>query len=60
MHYNALTEDKKSFAFKIVFFLALLSLIALIYFESRLLIDAVYFAIVFILFIKFLIIKLYH
>lgn len=60
MHHNALTDDKRSFAFKIVFFLVLLSFIALMYLESGLLKDAFYFAVVLILFIKFLIIKLYR
>lgn len=60
MHHNTLTDDKKSFITKVIFFLILLSIIALIYLESGVLKDLVYFAIVFILFIKFLIIKLYH
>lgn len=60
MHHNALTGDKKGFIIKIIFFLALLSLVALMYLESHMLKDALYFAVVFVLFIKFLIIKLYY
>lgn len=60
MHHNALTEDKKSFLIKIIFFIVLLSLVALMYLESGMLKDALYFIVVFILFIKFLIIKLYY
>lgn len=60
MHHNALTEDQKSFLIKIIFFIVLLSLVALMYLESGMLKDALYFIVVFILFIKFLIIKLYY
>lgn len=60
MHHNVLTEDKKSFVIKVIFFLVLLLCTALIYFESRLLKDALYFGLVLVFFIKYLIIKLYH
>lgn len=60
MHHNALTEDKKGFIIKVIFFLALLSLVALMYLESHMLKDALYFVVVLVLFIKFLIIKLYY
>ena len=55
-----LTDNKKSFIVKVIFFLALLSCVALIYFESGLVKDAVYFMLVLAFFIKYLIIKLYH
>ena len=60
MHHNMLTDNKKSFIVKVIFFLALLSCVALIYFESGLVKDAVYFMLVLAFFIKYFIIKLYH
>lgn len=60
MHHNNLTENKKSVFYKAVFFLVLLTFALFIYLESNLLKDLFYFIIVFILFIKFLLIKLYH
>lgn len=60
MHHSTSTKDKKSLVVKILFFMILLSFIGLMYFESRLVKDAIYFAIVLIIFIKFLVIKLYH
>jgi hypothetical protein len=60
MHHNTLIGNKKGFAVKTTFFLILLFFTGLLYFESRLIKDAFYFAIVLMLFIKFLVIKLYH
>ena len=60
MHHNVLTKEKKGFILKVLFFISLLLLIGFIYLDSRLLKDAIYFVVVFILFIKFLFIKLYH
>lgn len=60
MHRSTSIKEKKSLVIKIMFFMVLLSFIGLMYFESGLLKDAIYFAIVLIIFIKFLIIKLYH
>lgn len=54
MHHNMLTDNKKSFIVKVIFFLALLSCVALIYFESGLVKDAVYFMLVLAFFIKYL------
>ncbi len=54
------TENKKSFVLKVLFFIIVLVIIAALYFESLHIIDAVYFSIVFLLFIKYLIMKLYH
>lgn len=59
MHHNVLTGNKKGFLLKIIFFLGLLTTIALIYMESKMAIDALYFIVVFVLFIRFLFIKLY-
>lgn len=60
MHHNTLMVDKRNFIIKIIFFLTLLSMIALMYFESGAIKDVFYFAVVLVLFVKFLIIKLYH
>lgn len=60
MHHNNLIENKKSFFCKVTFFLVLLAFALLIYLESNLLKDLFYFVIVFVLFIRFLLIKLYH
>lgn len=60
MQHNNITDERKGNIIKIVFFLALLCSIAFIYFENGTIKDIFYFAIVFIMFIRFLILKLYH
>lgn len=53
-------EHKKSFVLKVIFFATILVIVAALYFESLHIIDAVYFGIVLLLFIKYLIMKLYR
>ncbi len=53
-------ERKKSFVLKTLFFIIMLVVIAALYIESLHIIDAVYLGIVFLLFIKYLSMKLYH
>ncbi len=60
MHHDDIKEQRKSFCCKIAFFLTMLFLVGMTYLESGLMIDAFYFCIVLVLFIKFLIIKLYQ
>ena len=55
-----LTKEQKGFLYKTCFFVVLLVVIALMYLESKLLIDAVYFLIILATFVRFLILKLYH
>lgn len=58
--HTELTGKGKSFLIKIIFFLALLTVVGFMYLESKIIIDAVYFMIVLVLFIRFLIVKLYQ
>lgn len=60
MRHNVLVKRSEGFISKTIFFLTLLTSIWFLYKESNLLIDAIYFIIVLVLFIKFLIIKLYQ
>lgn len=60
MHHNVLTEDKKAFYFKVLFFIFLLAISLLMYIESKLIIDAFYSLVILILFIRFLVVKLYQ
>lgn len=60
MNHKEVLEEKKSFLYKVIFFVILLMFAGFMYIESNMLIDAVYFGVVLILFIRFLIIKLYH
>lgn len=60
MNRKEVLEERKSFLYKVIFFVVLLMFSAFMYIESNMLIDAVYFGVVLVLLIKFLIIKLYH
>lgn len=60
MHRKELIGNKNSFLLKVLFFVLLSMFSILIYLESHKLIDIVYFGVVFVLFIRFLYIKLYH
>lgn len=52
--------NKKSFIIKLIFFIMILSITLLLYFESTSIMDIVYFIVVFIMLIRYLYIKLYH
>lgn len=60
MHRKELIGNKNSFLLKVLFFVILSLFSILIYLESHKVIDIVYFGVVFVLFIRFLYIKLYH
>lgn len=60
MHQSELMENRKGFLIKVAFFIALLMFIGFMYLESNMVLDAVYFVVVLALFIKFLVVKLYH
>ncbi|MEG2351119.1 MAG: hypothetical protein RSB54_00355 [Bacilli bacterium] len=60
MNQKELLEVKKSFIIKVSVFLLILIFAGAFFLESRSYLDAVYFAAVFILFTKFLILKLYQ
>ena len=60
MNHNKLTSIKKSEMFEILLFLIVLVLSLISFFNNHMLVDAVYFVVVLTLFIKFLIVKLYH
>lgn len=60
MHHIELTGCKRSVQIKILFFLILLFFIGITYLESNSILDAIYFCIIAVLFIRFLFIKLYH
>ena len=60
MHRKELIGNKNSFLLKVMFFVLLSMFSILIYLESHKVIDIVYFGVVFVLFIRFLYIKLYH
>lgn len=60
MHRKELIGNKNSFLLKVLFFVLLSLFSILIYLESHKVIDIVYFGVVFVLFIRFLYIKLYH
>ena len=60
MRHNVTSDDKKSFIVKTIFFIFILLFSLLMYFETKMIIDAFYFGITFILFIRFLLIKLYQ
>lgn len=60
MRHTKLIGDEKSFLMKVAFFLVLLLFIGFMYLESNMIVDAVYFGIVFTLFVKFLLVKLYR
>ncbi len=49
-----------SFIIKVLFFITILIAAAMMYIENRSIVDIGYFFVVFVLFIKFLIVKLYH
>ena len=55
-----LNKNQRSFLIKVCFFIFLLVVVALLYLESKAIIDVVYFILILILFIRFLILKLYH
>lgn len=55
-----ISTERKSTFIKIAFLLSLLICAAFMYMESRLLIDVAYFAVVAVIFIRFIIVKLYH
>ena len=57
---NKSADEKKSFRIKVIFFISLLIAVAISFFESMRIEDLIYFFIVLILFIKYLIVKLYH
>ena len=58
--FQKLNKNTKSIMYKTFFFVFLLIVIAMLYMESRALIDAVYFMVVLTIFIRFIILKLYH
>ena len=60
MHHNVLTDNKKAFYSKVLFFILLFVLSLLMYIESKLIIDAFYSLVILILFIRFLVVKLYQ
>lgn len=60
MNHKEVLKERKNFLYKVIFFVILLMFAGFMYIESNMLIDAVYFGVVLILFIRFLIIKLYH
>lgn len=60
MYHTELTGERKSFFIKVIFFLSLLTIVGFMYLESNMLVDAAYFGIVLVLFIRFLIVKLYR
>lgn len=49
-----------SFIIKVLFFMTILVATAMMYMKSKSIVDIGYFCVVFVLFIKFLIVKLYH
>ncbi len=60
MHRRELIGNRKGFFIKVLFFLTLLTFSILMYLESHMIMDAIYFGIVLVLFIKFLRVKLYQ
>lgn len=60
MNRKKISTERKSTFIKIAFLLSLLICAAFMYMESRLLIDVAYFAVVAVIFIRFIIVKLYH
>ena len=60
MRHNVITEDKKSFYIKVIFFICILLFTLFMYFETKMIIDAFYFITILVLFIRFLWIKLYQ
>lgn len=60
MKLKTFSRDRKGFIYKTLFFVSLLIILAFTYFESKALIDVVYFIVVLAIFIRFLILKLYH
>lgn len=60
MHHKELIGNRKGFFIKVLFFLTLLTFSILMYLESHMIMDAIYFGIVLVLFIKFLRVKLYQ
>ena len=60
MRHNVNIEERKSFIIKIIFFIIILLFTLFMYFETKMIIDAVYFITIFALFIRFLWIKLYQ
>ncbi len=58
-HHIEIVGNRKGFIIKIIFFICLLTFSALLYLESNKPVDMVYFVVVFITFIRFLIMKLY-
>ena len=60
MDHKEVLEKRRNFLYKVIFFVILLLFAGFMYIESNMPIDAVYFGVILILFIRFLIIKLYH
>ena len=60
MHHNDITNNSGNLIIKTSLFMALLIIVGLIYFESKNIVDLVYFSIILGLFLRFLIVKLYH
>lgn len=60
MHHNVIGKEKRSFIIKICFFLVLLLIVGLMYFESKRSMDLAYFVVILSLFLRFLVVKLYH
>lgn len=60
MHFKNIVENKNGLVLKTVFFITLLVFSVLMYCESRMIIDACYFSIIIIMFLKYLNVKLYQ
>lgn len=60
MHFKNIVEKGNGLALKIIFFIALFTFSVLMYYESRMIIDACYLSIVLIMFLKYLTVKLYQ
>lgn len=60
MNRKEVLEERRCFITKVMFFLILLMFAGFMYIESNMLIDVVYFVAVLVLFVRFLLLKLYH
>lgn len=60
MQQNILIHSNKDFIEKVLFFICLLTGIAFLYIESKQILDLTYFVVVFIIFIRYIIMKLYQ
>lgn len=60
MQQNDLIHSNKDFIVKVLFFICLLTGIAFSYIESKHILDLIYLVVVFITFIRYIIVKLYQ